>query len=50
MGEIDPFVLTNDIPKAFRVGECKVVEPGRRTQFEKCCFFGRTTFAVSNGL
>jgi hypothetical protein len=38
-GEIDPFVLTNDFPKAFRVGECKVVEPGRRTQFEVLLFW-----------
>src|SRR5262245_28727921 len=32
--DVDPFVLTNDFPKAFRIGECKVLQPGKETQFE----------------
>ena len=35
----DPFVLTNDFPKAFRVGECKTLEPDKRTQFEVLLFW-----------
>ena len=30
---------TNDLPKAFRVGECKVVEPGDRVQFDVLMFW-----------
>lgn len=37
--ETDPFVLTNDFPKAFRVGECTVVEPAKRTRFEVLLFW-----------
>ena len=35
----DPFTRTSDLPKAFRVGECKVVEPGRQTSFELLLFW-----------
>jgi predicted Fe-S protein YdhL (DUF1289 family) len=38
-GTSDRFFLTNDSPKAFRVGECKVVEPGKRTTFEVLLFW-----------
>ena len=38
-GTSDRFFLTNDLPKAFRVGECKVLEPGRRTTFEVLLFW-----------
>ena len=38
-GNVDPYVLTSDFPKAFRVGECKVVQPDRRTQFEVLLFW-----------
>jgi len=37
--ETDEFLLTNDFPKAFRVGKCTVVEPGRRTRFEVLLFW-----------
>lgn len=35
----DPFTLTDDPPKAFRVGECRVVEPERRVAFELLLFW-----------
>ena len=35
----DRFVLTDDFPKAFRVGECKVVEPGKRSSLEVLLFW-----------
>lgn len=35
----DPFTQTSDTPKAFRVGECKVVEAGKRTNFEILLFW-----------
>ena len=37
--KIDYFTLTEDLPKAFRVGECKLVEPGRETRFEVLLFW-----------
>ena len=37
--ETDRFVLTNDFPKAMRVGECKVLEPGKRVAFEVLLFW-----------
>ena len=36
---LDPFTLTNDVPKAFRIGECRVVEGGKRTEFEVLLFW-----------
>jgi hypothetical protein len=36
---LDPFTLTNDVPKAFRVGECRVTESGKRTEFEVLLFW-----------
>lgn len=35
----DPFTLTSDHPKAFRVGDCKVIEPGKRTRFQVLLFW-----------
>jgi len=35
----DPFTQTSDLPKAFRVGECKVEEPGKRVRFELVLFW-----------
>jgi hypothetical protein len=36
---MDPFTNTEEFPKAFRVGECKVVEPGRNVRFEVLLFW-----------
>lgn len=36
---VDPFTRTADVPKAFRAGECKVIEPGKRTSFEVLLFW-----------
>jgi hypothetical protein len=38
-GEADPFVLTNEFPKAFRVGECTVLEENKRTSFQVLLFW-----------
>lgn len=35
----DPFTLTNDSPKAFRVGGCEVVEPKNRVNFGVLLFW-----------
>lgn len=35
----DPFTNTTDYPKAFRIGECRVIEPGKRTEFEILLFW-----------
>ena len=35
----DPFTQTADFPKAFRVGECKVEEAGKRVRFELVLFW-----------
>ena len=40
---IDPFTKTDDPPKAFRAGECRVVEPGRRVEFELLLFWKTDT-------
>ncbi|HEX6124815.1 MAG TPA: hypothetical protein VFZ23_05520 [Pyrinomonadaceae bacterium] len=40
---IDPFTLTSDTPKAFRAGECRVIEPGRRVAFELLLFWKTDT-------
>jgi len=39
----DPFTLTDDPPKAFRVGECRVIEPGRRAAFGVLLFWRTDT-------
>lgn len=35
----DPFTQTSDLPKAFRVGGCKVEEAGTRVRFELVLFW-----------
>ena len=41
---IDPFTLTaDDPPKAFRAGECRVTEPGKRVSFELLLFWKTDT-------
>ena len=39
----DPFTRTDDPPKAFRAGECRVVDPGRRVSFEVLLFWKTDT-------
>jgi hypothetical protein len=41
--QVDPFTLTADTPKAFRAGECRVVEPARRVAFELLLFWKTDT-------
>jgi hypothetical protein len=41
--EKDPFTLTSDTPKAFRVGRCQVVEPQTRVNFEVLLFWRTDT-------
>jgi hypothetical protein len=36
--EVDPFTATGDYPKAFRVGECRIIAPGK-TQFQVILFW-----------
>lgn len=36
---VDPFTRTTDAPKAFRAGECKVMESGNRTSFQVLLFW-----------
>lgn len=40
---IDPFTRTDDVPKAFRVGECHVIEPRRRAAFRVLLFWRTDT-------
>lgn len=40
---VDPFTLTADQPKAFRAGECKVMEAGRLVNFELVLFWKTDT-------
>lgn len=37
--EIDPFTKESEEPKAFRVGECKTLEPGKRAIFQIVLFW-----------
>ncbi|MEO6335154.1 MAG: hypothetical protein ABIO91_09235 [Pyrinomonadaceae bacterium] len=39
----DPFTRTADLPKAFRVGECRLIEPGRRVSFNVLLFWKTDT-------
>jgi hypothetical protein len=41
--EVDPFTRTKDQPKAFRAGECKVIEAGRLVNFELLLFWKTDT-------
>jgi hypothetical protein len=36
---VDPFTRTEDTPKAFRVGDCRVAEPGSRVRFDVLLFW-----------
>jgi hypothetical protein len=40
---VDPFTRTDDVPKAFRAGECRVIDPGRRVVFELVLFWKTDT-------
>ena len=40
---VDPFTKTDDPPKAFRAGECQMVEPGHRVEFELLLFWKTDT-------
>ncbi len=40
---VDPFTLTDDPPKAFRVGECRVEEADRRVTFDVLLFWKTDT-------
>ncbi|MEP6703709.1 MAG: hypothetical protein ABJB34_02780 [Acidobacteriota bacterium] len=39
----DPFTRTSDVPKAFRVGECRVIERARRVSFNVLLFWKTDT-------
>lgn len=39
----DPFTRQSDLPKAFRAGECRVIEPGTRTAFNLLLFWKTDT-------
>ena len=39
----DPFSRTDDLPKAFRVGECSVMESGKRVTFDVLLFWKSDT-------
>ena len=39
----DPFTRTSDLPKAFRVGACTVIEPDRRVTFNVLLFWKTDT-------
>lgn len=40
---VDYFTSTDDYPKAFRVGECKIVEPEKRVNLEVVLFWKTDT-------
>jgi hypothetical protein len=42
-GETDPFTLTDDLPRAFRVGGCQVVESQKRVVFGVLLFWKTDT-------
>ena len=37
--ETDPFTLTSDTPKAFRIGECQTIEAERKVSFDVLLFW-----------
>ncbi|PYS98398.1 MAG: hypothetical protein DMF63_16060 [Acidobacteria bacterium] len=37
--ELDYFTATSDLPKAFRVGECKIITPGQSVNFDVLLFW-----------
>lgn len=42
-GETDPFTLTSDLPKAFRVGGCQTIESQKRVSFGVLLFWKTDT-------
>ena len=46
----DPFTLTEDQPKAFRVGECSVVEPGKRVRLNVLTFWKTDTQSIQRSI
>ena len=40
---VDPFTRTSDPPKAFRAGECRVIDPGKRVAFNMLLFWKTDT-------
>ncbi len=46
----DPFTLTEDHPKAFRVGECRLVEPGKRVSFNVLLFWKTDTESIQRSI
>jgi hypothetical protein len=40
---LDPFTRTSDPPKAFRAGECRVIQPDRRVAFDILLFWKTDT-------
>ncbi len=41
--DVDPFTRTNDLPKAFRVGECRVNQPAANVTFNVLLFWKTDT-------
>ncbi len=39
LSDQDPFTLTSDLPKAFRVGGCRVIEPNHKVSFGVLLFW-----------
>lgn len=37
--QVDPFTLTSDTPKAFRLGGCRTVEPEKKVSFDVLLFW-----------
>jgi hypothetical protein len=48
--EADPFTLTSDHPKAFRVGECTILEPGKRVRFDVLNFWKTDTQSIQRSI
>lgn len=46
----DPFTLTADTPKAFRVGACTASEPEKRAAFEVLLFWKTDTYSEQRSL
>ncbi len=46
----DPFTLTEDHPKAFRVGECRLVDPGKRVSFNVLLFWKTDTESIQRSI
>jgi len=46
----DPFTLTDDHPKTFRVGECQLVELGKRVSFDVLLFWKTDTESIQRSI